>query len=195
MKMTDEIRIEAPREEVFAALNNPEILRQAIPGCQDLKQTSKTELTGTVQAKVGPVKATFQGTVTLSDIIAPEGYTITGEGKGGAAGFAKGMARVGLMEDGDATILNYEVNAEVGGKLAQVGSRLIEGTSKKLANQFFTTFSNLVGPNNTSTEANMGSTSSEEDKKQTDAPTSFIWVSASVVAALLVLGYLVGFKN
>ena len=89
MKMTDEIRIKAPRDEVFAALNNPEILRQAIPGCQDLKQTSKTELTGTVQAKVGPVKATFQGTVTRSDIIAPEGYTITGEGKGGAAGFAK----------------------------------------------------------------------------------------------------------
>ena len=195
MKMTDEIRIEAPRDEVFAALNNPEILRQSIPGCQDLKRLSETELTGTVQAKVGPVKATFQGVVTLSDVIAPEGYTITGEGKGGAAGFAKGMARVALIDDENATILNYEVNAEVGGKLAQVGSRLIDGTSKKLANEFFITFSNLVGPNSVATKGEIDSPPSEEDQKQSDKPASFIWISAFVFAALLALGYLIGFKD
>ena len=118
MKITDEIRIEASREKVFAALNDPEILRKAIPGCQELDQTSDTELTATVQAKVGPVKATFRGAVTLSDVNPPESYIISGEGKGGAAGFAKGKARVSLVEDGSATILSYEVDAEVGGKLA-----------------------------------------------------------------------------
>ncbi|MEK9722336.1 MAG: carbon monoxide dehydrogenase subunit G, partial [Rhodospirillaceae bacterium] len=118
MKMTEEIRIIAPREQVFAALNDPEILRQAIPGCQELEQTSDNQLTATVQAKVGPVKAKFQGAVTLSDIVPPESYTISGEGKGGPAGFAKGSAKVALEADGDATILRYEVDAEVGGKLA-----------------------------------------------------------------------------
>ena len=145
MKMTEEIRIEAPREKVFAALNDPDILRQAIPGCQELEKISDTELAATVQAKVGPVKAKFKGQVTLSDINAPESYTISGEGKGGAAGFAKGRAKVHLAEDGAATILSYEVDAEVGGKLAQIGSRLIEGTSKKLAGEFFDAFSGLVG--------------------------------------------------
>ncbi len=144
MKMNDEIQIAAPRDEVFAALNDPEILRQAIPGCKNLEQISKTDLTATVQARVGPVRATFQGAVTLSDIKAPESYTISGEGKGGAAGFAKGSARITLKEEGAKTILKYEVDAEVGGKLAQVGSRLIEGSSKKLANEFFETFSDLV---------------------------------------------------
>ncbi|MBT3660703.1 MAG: carbon monoxide dehydrogenase subunit G [Rhodospirillaceae bacterium] len=145
MKLSDEIRIGAPREKVFAALNDPEILKQAIPGCQALEQVSDTEMTATVQAKVGPVKAKFQGAVTLSDINAPESYVISGEGKGGAAGFAKGRATVSLSEDGDATLLTYDVDAEVGGKLAQVGGRLIEGASKKLAGEFFEAFSSLVG--------------------------------------------------
>jgi carbon monoxide dehydrogenase subunit G len=153
MKMTEEIRIEAPREQVFAALNDPDILRQAIPGCQELEKISDTELAATVQAKVGPVKAKFKGQVTLSDINAPESYTISGEGKGGAAGFAKGSAKVHLAEDGAATILSYEVDAEVGGKLAQIGSRLIEGTSKKLAGEFFDAFSALVAPADAAAEA------------------------------------------
>ncbi len=144
MKMSDEIRIEASRKRVFAALNDPEILRRAIPGCEALEQTSETELTATVRAKVGPVKARFQGAVELSDIKPPESYTISGKGKGGAAGFAEGTARVTLREDGAATILAYEVEAKVGGKLAQIGARLIEGTSKKLAGEFFEAFAKLV---------------------------------------------------
>lgn len=140
MKLSDEIRIEAPRERVYAALNDPEILKRAIPGCQALERMSPTELTATVAAKIGPVKATFKGRVTLSDLNPPESYTIAGEGKGGAAGFAKGSAKVTLTEDGAATRLRYEVNADVGGKLAQVGARLIEGSSKKLAQEFFAAF-------------------------------------------------------
>ena len=140
MKLSDEIRIEAPRERVFAALNDPDILKRAIPGCQALERVSASELTATVTAKIGPVKATFKGRVTLSDLNPPQSYTIAGEGKGGAAGFAKGSAKVTLTEDGAATRLRYEVNADVGGKLAQVGARLIEGSSKKLAGEFFAAF-------------------------------------------------------
>lgn len=140
MKLSDEIRIEAPRERVFAALNDPEVLKRAIPGCQALERMSASEMTATVTAKIGPVKATFKGRVTLSDLNPPESYTIAGEGKGGAAGFAKGSAKVTLTEDGAATRLRYEVNADVGGKLAQVGARLIEGSSKKLAQEFFAAF-------------------------------------------------------
>ena len=179
MKMTDEIRIEANRNQVFSALNDPEILRQAIPGCQELDQTSETELTATVLAKVGPVKAKFRGVVTLSDINPPESYTISGEGKGGAAGFAKGTAKVFLTDDGGATILSYEVNAEVGGKLAQVGGRLIEGTSKKLAGEFFDNFSGLVGLTEAATE--------EPAAAPVDPP--LLWAQAAIVAAILALGF------
>ena len=147
MKMSDEIRIEAPRETVYAALNDPEILKRAIPGCEEMERVSDTEMTATAVIRIGPVKARFKGQVTLSDIDPPNGYTITGEGKGGAAGFAKGGAKVSLTEDGDATILSYEVQADVGGKLAQVGARLIEGTAKKLAADFFAAFREAVcGP-------------------------------------------------
>jgi carbon monoxide dehydrogenase subunit G len=145
MEMTGEYRIPAPRETVWAALNDPEILARAVPGCEEIDKLSDTEMTATVSAKVGPVKARFKGAVTLSDIDAPNGYTLNGEGKGGVAGFAKGTARVSLAEDGDGTILTYEVDAKVGGKLAQVGSRLIDSTAKKLAGEFFGTFSAIVG--------------------------------------------------
>ncbi len=145
MDMKGEYRIEAPRQTVWDALNDPEILKRAIPGCEEITKTSDTEMTAKVTAKVGPVKAKFQGNVTLSDIVPPESYTISGEGKGGAAGFAKGGAKVALAEDGAATILTYEVNANVGGKLAQIGSRLIDGTAKKMADDFFGTFATLVG--------------------------------------------------
>ena len=144
MNLSEEIRIYASREKVFAALNDLVILRQAIPGCEELEQVSDAELKAIARAKVGPVTARFQGNVTLSDMNPPESYTITGEGSGGPAGFAKGVARVKLAEDGNATILFYEVDVEVGGKLAQVGWRLIEGSSKKLAREFFKNFSDLV---------------------------------------------------
>ncbi len=147
MDMTGEYRIPAPREQVWAALNDPDILRQAIPGCDELVKHSDTELEAKVTAKVGPVKAKFGGNVRLENVNPPVGYSIVGEGKGGAAGFAKGGADVSLAEDGDGTILTYSARAEVGGKLAQIGSRLIQGTAKKMADEFFGKFSELVTAN------------------------------------------------
>ncbi len=145
MDMTGEYRISASREEVWDALNDPEILKNCIAGCQVLEKTSDTEFTARVKTKVGPVSATFTGKVQLSDIDAPNGYTISGEGTGGVAGFAKGGATVKLVEDGDATVLSYVANATVGGKLAQIGSRLIDSTARKMANDFFGKFAETVG--------------------------------------------------
>jgi uncharacterized protein len=147
MDMTGSEPIAAPRERVYAALNDPEILKAAIPGCEYIEKTSDTEMTATVVTKVGPVKAKFQGAVTLSDLDPPNGYTISGEGKGGPAGFAKGGAKVRLEAVGDTTILHYEVKADVGGKLAQLGSRLIDSTARKLSGEFFSRFAAIVaGP-------------------------------------------------
>ena len=147
MDMTGEYRIPASREEVWEALNNVEILKQCIPGCEEIERHSETELSAKVTAKVGPVKAKFNGKVTLSDLDPPNGYTILGEGTGGAAGFAKGGAAVVLKSEGLETILSYEAKATVGGKLAQIGSRLIDSTAKKLANQFFGNFAKVLGAN------------------------------------------------
>ena len=181
MEMSGEYTIPAPRQAVWDALNDPEVLKACIPGCETLEKFSDTEMTATVTVKVGPVKAKFNGSVTLTDIDAPNGYRISGEGKGGAVGFAKGTAKVSLANDGAATILSYEVNAEVGGKLAQVGGRLIEGTSKKLAGEFFDTFSGLVG----STEA------AAEEPAAAPAEPPLLWAEAAIVAAILVLGFTV----
>ncbi|HLY57245.1 MAG TPA: carbon monoxide dehydrogenase subunit G [Stellaceae bacterium] len=144
MDMTGEYRIAAPRAKVWAALNDPEVLRQAIPGCDEIEKLSDTEMTAKVTAKVGPVKAKFGGKVTLSDIDPPNGYTISGEGSGGAAGFAKGGADVRLAEANGETVLSYTVRANVGGKLAQIGSRLIDATARKMADEFFGNFAALV---------------------------------------------------
>ena len=145
MDMTGEFRIPAPRRKVWEALNDPEILKQSIPGCEEIEKISPTELAAKVTAKVGPVKARFGGKVILSDLDPPNGYKITGEGSGGAAGFAKGGATVRLADDGDGTRLTYVVEAHVGGKLAQIGSRLIDATARKMAEDFFTRFSSIVG--------------------------------------------------
>jgi len=145
MDMTGEFRIPAPRRKVWEALNDPEILKQSIPGCEEIEKISPTELAAKVTAKVGPVKARFGGKVILSDLDPPNGYKITGEGSGGAAGFAKGGATVRLADDGDGTRLTYVVEAHVGGKLAQIGSRLIDATARKMADDFFTRFSGIVG--------------------------------------------------
>jgi uncharacterized protein len=142
MDLTGEYRIEAPRAVVWAALNNPEILQSCIPGCEELNKTSDTEFVARVVVKIGPVKARFGGKVSLSDLDPPNGYTIAGEGQGGVAGFAKGSAKVRLDPvDGDvATVLRYAVDAQIGGKLAQIGSRLVEGSARKLADEFFADF-------------------------------------------------------
>ena len=140
MDLSDEILIPAPRYEVYRALNDPEILKDCIPGCEELIKHSDTELEAKVLLKVGPVKARFTGNVTLDPSEAPEKFSLSGEGKGGAAGFAKGGADVELEDRGDETCLRYTAKADIGGKLAQLGSRLVLSTSKKLAGQFFERF-------------------------------------------------------
>ncbi|MCJ8520404.1 carbon monoxide dehydrogenase subunit G [Pseudorhizobium tarimense] len=144
MDVDGEERIAAPRDVVWQALNDPEILKQCVPGCQSLEKKSPTELVTTVRIKIGPVAANFNGEITLSNIDAPKSYTISGEGKGGIAGFGKGAADVELVEDGAETILRYKAKAQVGGKLAQLGSRLIDSASRKLAQQFFADFNAAV---------------------------------------------------
>ena len=145
MEIKGEYRIAAPREKVFAALNDQAVLQACIPGCESLEKTSDTEMKAKVRMRIGPVSASFSGKVTLSDIDPPNGYRISGEGQGGAAGFAKGGAVVTLREDAGDTLLNYNVDAQVGGKIAQVGARLIDGTAKKLADEFFGKFATMVG--------------------------------------------------
>jgi len=142
MNLTGEYELAASREAVWQALNDPEVLEACIPGCESFEQLSPTQFAAVAVAKVGPVKARFKGQVELSDIVTNEGYRITGEGKGGAAGFARGGALVSLKSvDAGTTTLSYEVEANVGGKLAQVGQRLIGGAAKKLADKFFQNFS------------------------------------------------------
>lgn len=144
MELTDSRQISAPREMVWDALLSAEVLKQCVPGCQEMTGSPEEGFQAVVVQKVGPVKATFKGAVKLDDMVAPESLTITGEGKGGAAGFAKGGAKVRLEADGDRTILQYDVEAKVGGKLAQLGSRIIDGFAKKMADQFFTNFQNAL---------------------------------------------------
>lgn len=145
MEIKGEYRIAASREKVFAALNDVAILQACIPGCESLEKTSDTEMKAKVRMRIGPVSASFTGKVTLSDLDPPNGYKISGEGQGGAAGFAKGGAVVTLREDGADTVLTYNVDAQVGGKIAQVGARLIDGTARKLADEFFSKFAAMVG--------------------------------------------------
>ena len=144
MELSEEILISAPRDVVYAGLNDPEILRRAIPGCEELVKHSDTDLEARVMLKIGPVKARFAGKVTLDPSRAPESFTLTGQGAGGAAGFAKGSAEVTLEDRGEETLLRYEAKAEIGGKLAQLGSRLVSGAAKKLAAKFFENFSQEV---------------------------------------------------
>jgi uncharacterized protein len=145
MEIKGEYRIAAPRDKVFTALNDPVVLQACIPGCESLEKTSDTEMKAKVRLRVGPVSASFGGKVTLSDVDPPNGYKISGEGQGGAAGFAKGGAVVNLREEGGGTVLTYNADAQVGGKIAQVGARLIDGTAKKLADEFFGKFAEMVG--------------------------------------------------
>ncbi|GIT20417.1 MAG: carbon monoxide dehydrogenase subunit G [Pseudomonadota bacterium] len=147
MEMISEQRIPASLDEVWTALNNTEILKQAMPGCESFDAVEENKFEAKITAKVGPVKAKFKFNVEMTDIDAPNGYTIMGEGQGGVAGFAKGSAKVDLTEDGTDTILAYNVQANVGGKLAQLGARLIDGAAKKMADEFFGNFNELLSDN------------------------------------------------
>ena len=153
MKMNGEFRVPTDRETVWRALNDPEVLKECLPGCKEIEKTSDTEMTATLALKVGPVKATFAGGVTLSDLDPPNGYTLSGQGQGGTAGFASGEAKVRLVEEGGETVVHYDVDAKVGGKLAQIGSRLIDSTAKKLAKQFFDSLAEKLGGGEEADEA------------------------------------------
>lgn len=144
MEMSGEQRIEASRETVWKALNDPDVLKACIPGCQELVKLSDSEMTAVAVIKVGPVSARFQGAVTLSDFDPPNSYRITGEGQGGVAGFAKGSALVRLEPDGEATLLHYDVSAQIGGKLSQLGGRLIDATAKQMSGAFFKRFAQEI---------------------------------------------------
>ncbi len=147
MQMSEERQIAAPPEVVWAALLDPAVLKEAVPGCEELSGSAEEGFEAVVVQKVGPVRARFQGTVTVSDRVEGESLTLSGEGKGGAAGFAKGEARVRIAPEGEGTRLSYEVEAKVGGKLAQLGSRIIDGFARKMADGFFTRFQEAVeGP-------------------------------------------------
>jgi len=145
MKLTGEKLIPLPQSRVWAALNDPEILRQSIPGCESFEKLSDNNYRATVTTRIGPVQAKFQGTVTLSDFDVPNGYTITGQGTGGAAGSAKGSARVTLAPAEGGTRLAWTADAQISGKLAQIGSRLIESAANMIAGQFFDRFQQAVG--------------------------------------------------
>lgn len=151
--MNGEYRIAAPRAEVWQALNDEQVLKICIPGCEEIARTSATTLTAKVVQKIGPVKAKFDSAIELVDIVPPQSYTLQGEGQGGVAGFAKGAARVTLEEDGDETILRYTAHAQIGGKLARVGSRLIDATAKKVAGQFFDNFHKHLHPGEDAADA------------------------------------------
>ncbi|HME20222.1 MAG TPA: carbon monoxide dehydrogenase subunit G [Acetobacteraceae bacterium] len=146
MDMTGERRIEAPRQTVWQALNDPVVLKASIPGCETLEKLSDTDMKATAAVKIGPIAARFSGTVHLSDLDPPNSYTIGGDGQGGVAGFAKGGAKVRLEDAGTATLLRYEVHAQVGGKIAQLGARLIDASAKQMADAFFDRFSKEVAP-------------------------------------------------
>jgi hypothetical protein len=145
MKMASEQRISAPRRRVWEALNDPQILRASIPGCQSLDRETEYRFSATVEIKVGPIGTRFKGHVSLADLDPPNGYTLNLEGNGGIAGSAKGSARVRLREDGGATLISYDIDAQVGGRMAQLGGPIVEATARQIAGKFFSRFGEIVG--------------------------------------------------
>jgi carbon monoxide dehydrogenase subunit G len=145
MEITGEVLVPAPQQRVWEALNDPRVLQASIAGCQSLEKVSDTEFNAIVVTRVGPVSATFRGNVNLSELDPPNGYTLVGRGQGGAAGFARMTSRVALQPQGEHTVLRYSAQAEIGGKLASVGSRLVQAVAKKNADDFFTAFTRQLG--------------------------------------------------
>jgi hypothetical protein len=188
--MSGEYVIAAPRERVWAALNDPEVLRRSIDGCESLDRTSDTSFAARVVARVGPVKAAFGGRIALSDIDAPSSYTISGEGSGGGIGMAKGSARVKLVDQGGATRLSYTVAAEVSGKLAQIGSRLIDGAARKMADDFFGRFA-AIAAEGTAVSAAPASTRKGRYAIEIDLRWAAA-VAVLIVAASGWVGYILG---
>jgi len=192
MNLSGEYRLPLPRAVVWDGLNDPEILKQCIPGCEELTKTEDNGFAAKVGLKIGPMTARFTGKVTLSDIDPPNGYKIAGEGQGGVAGFGKGSAIVKLAEDGaGGTILTYTADSQVGGKMAQLGSRLIDATAKKLADEFFGKFAATVAPP-AAAEAPAAVAVEQPQTPAISAPQSgglpqSVWIAALVAAVGIVL--------
>ena len=188
MEQSGEYRIAASREDVWAALNDPDVLGACIDGCQTITRSDEQHFDVAVKAKIGPVSATFQAQLELTELNPPISYVINGNAKGGAAGFAKGVANVSLTEEGDVTLLRYGVKANVGGKLAQVGSRLIDGAARKMADDFFETFSKRLGPQVAAADAaEQAGVSAQETAALREYEKSgggFIWLIAFAVLVL-----------
>lgn len=194
MKMTGEQKIAAPRQKIWDALNNPAVLQQSIPGCQSLEAQGQGRLAGVLTVKIGPIGARFAGLVTLSDLDPPNGYTITGEGQGGMAGSARGGAKIRLIEAPGGTLLSYEAEAEVGGRLAQLGGPIIDAAAKQLAGKFFEQLGAAVAPQAASAPAS--SKAAAQAAPAAMAPAAAprgapaAWLLGLIVAALI--GYLAG---
>ncbi len=184
VQQTGEYRIAAAREKVWLALNDPDVLAQCIEGCQGMTKVADDAFTTSIKAKVGPVSATFSADLNLTELNPPSSYTLNGSVKGGAAGFGKGAAHVSLVEDGGATILRYQVDASVGGKLAQVGSRLIDGAARKMADDFFRKFSELVAPGQVERVAAAPVAAKEKYER---SGQYIIWIVVFVVLALAIV--------
>jgi len=195
MDFTGTYRISAQPQRVWAAINDPAVLKACIPGCEALDKTSPTDFAATAKLKVGPVSATFKGKVHLTDLDPPHSCRLSGEGQGGVAGFAKGDAQVTLTPDGDGTILTYVAKASVGGKLAQIGQRLIDGAAKQIADDFFKRFAQAVAPelapDPPTAEVQPAPAAIPTPESDTSRPgvKTWVWVSGliAVIAALLVL--------
>ena len=190
MEMNGEHRIKASKQAVWDSLNDPEILKKSIPGCESIEKTSENELIAKVKAKIGPVSAKFTGKVTLSNIEPPNSYTISGEGQGGPAGFGKGSADVLLTEEENITILKFSAKAQVGGKLAQIGTRLVDGAAKKLAGQFFDNFVKILESDDTSENNKIPPEPNQIDesleKKQLKI-SPYVWITGLIIGIIALI--------
>jgi carbon monoxide dehydrogenase subunit G len=187
MEMISEKRINASREQVWAALNDTEVLKKSMPGCESFDAVGENTFEAKITAKVGPVKARFKFNVSLTNIDPPNGYTINGEGQGGAAGFARGSATVNLAEADSGTLLSYNVKANVGGKLAQLGARLIDGAAKKMADEFFGNFIEIVtGDSETADNAEEDVSTDKSASQKASGIPPWAWVTAVIIIAAII---------
>lgn len=190
MEMTGERHIPSPRQKVWEALNDPAVLKSAIPGCESLEKISDHELKATAAVRIGPIAARFAGKVLLSDLDPPNSYTISGEGQGGVAGFAKGGATVRLLEAGAETLLHYDVKAQVGGKIAQLGARLIDASAKQMADTFFDRFAASLGGGPKTAEAGMVMREAEERAREPVEPLGMplvVWIAGIVCIVIIIV--------
>ena len=182
MDLSGTRNIPLPRDQVWRALNDLAVLQESVPGCESIVEIAPNQLQAVATAKVGPVKAKFKGTVDLTNIVEGESYTITGQGKGGAAGFAKGSADVKLSDQDGGTLLSYTVKANLGGKLAQLGSRIIDQAAKKMADEFFDNFTNALTPTSVEVETAAAPT---EEKSLSPA----LWIGGLIIIVALSILY------